>query len=148
MKSIFDPVVRSELIERANKLTPNSQRQFGTMTPDQSLHHINLMLKASLGETAATFSGSNFKAALVRRVVISPMPIPKGKTKAPSQLVASGHYDLEAEKQEFKGILDRLASKDSGYQWPVHPLFGKMTRKQHGLFAYKESNHHLKQFGV
>jgi hypothetical protein len=148
MKSAFDPAVRKELLERVNNLSPNSQRQFGTMTPDQSLHHINLMLKASLGETAAKFSGSNLKAALVRRVVISPMPIPKGKAKAPAELVGTGRYDLDAEKREFKDILDRLTAKDNAFHWPMHPLFGKMTRKQHGLFAYKESNHHLKQFGV
>jgi len=148
MKSVFDATVRSELIQRANNLTANSQRQFGTMTPDQSLHHINLMLKASLGETTAKFTGSNFKAALVRRVVISPMPIPQGKAKAPAELVAPDRYDLEAEKREFKNILERLVAKDAASPWPIHPLFGTMTRKQHGLFAYKESNHHLVQFGV
>lgn len=148
MKSIFNPAVRAELLGRANALRMESQRQFGTMRPDQSLHHINLMLRASLGESDATYHGNSLKAAIGRLVFFSPLPLLKGKLKAPKPLVAEGQYDLEREKSDFHEILDRIIARRSETKWPIHPIFGTLTADQHGKYAYKEADHHLKQFGV
>ena len=30
----------------------------------------------------------------------------------------------------------------------VHDFFGKMTKEQIGIFAFKHADHHLRQFGV
>lgn len=30
----------------------------------------------------------------------------------------------------------------------IHDFFGKMTKEEIGIFAYKHSDHHLRQFGV
>jgi hypothetical protein len=30
----------------------------------------------------------------------------------------------------------------------IHDFFGKMTKEQIGVFAYKHTDHHLRQFGV
>ncbi|WP_448634870.1 DUF1569 domain-containing protein [Pedobacter panaciterrae] len=30
----------------------------------------------------------------------------------------------------------------------IHDFFGKMTREQIGIFVYKHSDHHLRQFNV
>lgn len=30
----------------------------------------------------------------------------------------------------------------------IHDFFGKMTREQIGIFVYKHTDHHLRQFGV
>jgi len=30
----------------------------------------------------------------------------------------------------------------------IHPFFGPMTKEQIGFFAYKHSDHHLRQFGA
>lgn len=148
MKTIFDTKVREELIARANRLTPQSPRRFGTMTPDQSLHHINLMLKTSLGESPVQFNGKTALAAIMRLFFFSPLPIPPGKAKAPEPLTATGHYDIEREKAEYRDILNKIAAKSGETNWPANPIFGNLTREQHGKYAWKESDHHLKQFGV
>ena len=148
MKTVFDPAVRAELLQRANALTMQSERKFGTMRPDQSLHHINLMLRASFGESPVPYHGNNMQAAIGRLVFFSPMPLLKGKLKAPAPLEAHDTYDLEREKSDFRALLDRYASASTQATWPVHPIFGKLSHDQEGKYAYKESDHHLKQFGV
>ena len=90
MKTIFEPAVRKELIERVNKLTPDSPQVFGRMRPAQGLHHINAALQMYLGEVTSPYHGNNFKAGLMKFFVISPIPIPRGKAQTAPELIAKG----------------------------------------------------------
>jgi hypothetical protein len=42
MKDIFDQTVTTELIDRINKLTPDTQPRWGKMTSAQMLAHCNM----------------------------------------------------------------------------------------------------------
>ncbi|MEX2568856.1 MAG: DUF1569 domain-containing protein [Cyclobacteriaceae bacterium] len=54
--------------------------------------------------------------------------------------------NLEVEKSKW--IL--LIQAYDHFENPVfiHDFFGKMTREQIGILAYKHTDHHLRQFGV
>ena len=148
MKTIFDPAVRKDLIERSNRITSQSERKWGSMRPDQGLHHINNAFQLYLGEITAPYQGNDFIAALARLFVFSPIPIPKGKTKTAAELVAADTYDLSAEKQHFAELINRIAAAAGTRKWPVHAFFGKLSEEQYGKLGYKHTDHHLKQFGV
>ncbi len=148
MKSIFDPAVRQELIHRVNSLRTDSPRVFGNMTAPQGLHHINGAFQMYLGELKAPYHGNNLKAALLRFFTFSPMPIPRGKGKTSPPLVSEGAYDLEAEKARFRDLLERVGARRDQKEWPVSPVFGKLTGEQYGKLGYKHTDHHLQQFGV
>ena len=47
---IHDPAVRREIESRLAALRPDSQRKWGSMTPDQMLWHLNQFLEFALGE--------------------------------------------------------------------------------------------------
>jgi hypothetical protein len=148
MKTIFEPAVRNELIERVNKLTPNAPQVFGRMRPAQGLHHINAALQLYLGEITSPYHGNNFKAGLFKLFTFSPLPIPRGKAPTAPPLISEGTYDLEAEKARFSSLLERVVAQPKTAQWPIHPLFGKMTGEQYGKLGYKHTDHHLQEFGV
>ncbi|HWF44911.1 MAG TPA: hypothetical protein VG537_09740 [Candidatus Kapabacteria bacterium] len=148
MKTIFDSAVQNELIERVNKLTPNAPTLFGHMKAPQGLHHINGAFQMYLGELSAPYHGNNFIAAALRLFTFSPMPIPKGKAKTTPPLVSEGTYDLEAEKMRFGKLLERVVTLPKMYEWPIHPIFGKLSSDQYGKLGYKHTDHHLQQFGV
>lgn len=78
----------------------------------------------------------------------SPMPIPRGKAQTATPLISEGTYDLEAEKARFSTLLERVVAQPKTAEWPVHPLFGKMTGEQYGKLGYKHTDHHLQAFGV
>lgn len=44
VKDLFDPAVKQEILDRINKLTPQSQRQWGKMDVAQMLAHCQMPL--------------------------------------------------------------------------------------------------------
>jgi hypothetical protein len=148
MKTIFEPAIRKELIERVNKLTVHSPRVFGKMKPEQALHHINSAFQMYLGELSAPYHGNNFKAAVMRLFAFSPIPIPREKAPASPPLISEATYNIETEKSKFANLLERATAKSKTAEWPIHPFFGKLTAEQYGKLGYKHTDHHLQQFGV
>src|SRR5688572_18270836 len=49
VKNLFDPVVKQEILNRINKLTPESQRQWGKMDVAQMLAHCQMPLGVAIG---------------------------------------------------------------------------------------------------
>ena len=148
MKTIFDTEVRKELIDRVSKITAKSEIKFGSMRPDQGLHHINTVLQAYLGEVKTVPPTNNFKAALLRLVTFSPIPIPPEKGKTAPPFVAGSSYSIDSEKARFPQLIERVAGQRELKEWPISPVFGKLSGEQYGKLAYKHTDHHLKQFGV
>jgi len=50
MRVLHDPAVRASIEARLDSLRPDAPRQWGKMTADQMLWHVNEFLAASLGE--------------------------------------------------------------------------------------------------
>ncbi|MDP4199006.1 MAG: DUF1569 domain-containing protein [Bacteroidota bacterium] len=148
MKTIFDPTVRKELLERANRLTLQSERRWGSMRSDQGLHHINAAFQLYLGELTSPYHGNAALAAIARLVTFSPIPIPREKGRTAPSLIADKTYDLADEKARMAQLLERVATRPVNASWPVHPFFGQLTGEQYGKLGYKHTDHHLKQFGV
>ena len=46
IKNLFDPSVKQEIIDRINKLTPQTQRQWGKMNVSQMLAHVQLPISS------------------------------------------------------------------------------------------------------
>jgi hypothetical protein len=49
---------------------------------------------------------------------------------------------------DIKSLLERFAARDEIQEWPAHPAFGQLSRKDWGVLVYKHIDHHLRQFGV
>ncbi len=148
MKTIFEPAVRKELIERVNKLTVHSPRVFGKMKPEQALHHINSAFQMYLGELSAPYHGNNFKAAAARLFIFSPIPFPREKAQTFPSLLSEATYNIETEKTRFANLLERVAAQSKTAEWPIHAVFGKLSAEQYGILGYKHTDHHLQQFAV
>ncbi len=148
MKTVFDTAVRKELIERVNKLSAKSERKFGTMRPDQGIHHINTALQAYLDEVKTKRTANPVKEAIFRWFTFSPLPIPPERAQTPPEFVAGGSYSIETEKGRFGSLIERVGALSAQKDWPISPVFGRLTGEKYGKLAYKHTDHHLKQFGV
>ena len=51
MKTIFDKTDCDELLDRLAKLTPDTQRQWGKMSPSQMMEHTARALEMGIGGT-------------------------------------------------------------------------------------------------
>jgi len=146
-KSLSDARVRQELLDRLERLRPDATPRWGRMTAPQMLAHLaDWMLMASGDLKTAARSGV-LRYPPMKQLAIYWLPFPKGVQTSPELL---GRTPLEW-SIEHASVRQRVQSFESLYlktRWPEHPVFGKMTPKAWGVFAYRHMDHHLRQFGI
>ncbi|MDP4265687.1 MAG: DUF1569 domain-containing protein [Bacteroidota bacterium] len=145
MKSTFDKTTRDELICRINMLNENSRAQWGRMNIYQMLKHCTLWEEMISGRKKykRVFLGRLFGKMALKSVIKDELPLKKNTPTIP-EFVIKGNGDILSEKAK----LIRLIEEHARFSNPdfVHPFFGKMTEEQIGVFAYKHTDHHLRQF--
>jgi hypothetical protein len=149
MSRIHDDAVREEIKRRIMALTPDSQRQWGRMTPDQMLWHCAEAIDTGLGNKPYKELGfpKFFPKALVRWSLLKG-PWPKGRTPTAPQWVAKDRYDFGEQRTRLLGLVDALAEKDPGSNAARHPILGEIQIEFQSQLHARHLNHHLTQFGV
>lgn len=151
MKNLFESERAEELKHRLNKLTPDSPRLWGKMTPAQAVAHCALALDIASGELRPKRAG--FGARMVGRI-IKPLVFKDDapfRRNAPTntELVVNNECDLARECQRLRAAIDRFeAAGPAGCTSYPHSFFGKLTPEQWAILMYKHIDHHLRQFGV
>lgn len=152
MKTVADPVVVQSLKERLGMLRPDSARRWGTMTPQEMLCH--------LGDAAAMVLLTRPRPAPIprrRRVIVksialwSPLPWPRGFPTSPMlNPKADGTQPSQFERDLARAIagIDGLATAKADAIEPVHGVFGTMSLLDWQRWAYRHTDHHLRQFGL
>jgi hypothetical protein len=145
MKTIFDKITRDELIGRINTLTENSTAQWGKMTVYQMLKHCRLWEEMILGKTKyqRVFIGRLFGKIALKNVLKDESPMMRNAPTIPALKITEDGNFL-AEKNKWIDLIKQQADFSNPHF--VHPFFGKMTKEQLGYFAYKHTDHHLRQF--
>jgi len=149
VKNLFDPSVKQEIIERINKLTPQTQGQWGKMNVSQMLAHCQVPMEVGLGERSLKqgLMGKLF-GRIAKRQLLSDAPIKKNLPTDPSFLVKD-ERNFEKEKQLLHSLIDRFANADAvAIAQKPHPFFGVMTSDEWGKLMWKHLDHHFKQFGA
>ena len=149
MKNLFDKEVYTEITNRLNTLTPETQRQWGKMDVAQMLAHCKEAFKVPLSDKKMPrmFIGLLIGWAFKKKLY-NEDPWKKNLPTAPNFIIKD-ERDFEKEKQELKLLIDQF--HNGGPQkvglYP-HPMFGNFTSEQWGQAMYKHIEHHLMQFGV
>ncbi|MCB0464319.1 MAG: DUF1569 domain-containing protein [Aequorivita sp.] len=146
MKSLFEAEAYSEIQNRLDKLSENSERQWGKMGVGQMLHHcqgpFNIMLeKDSYGMKPNLLAKLFFK-----KMLYNDKPWRKNLPTA-KFLKETEPRDFVTEKKKLKALLDEFESQREREEWKAHPGFGYFTKQQWGQMQYKHLDHHLRQFG-
>ena len=148
MKTIFDDNTTTELIGRINTLDENSKPQWGKMNVYQMLKHCRLwdeMIAGTL-QCKRVFIGRILGRIILKASLKDDKPMGRNAPSAPELVIKETSGDIAAEKKKWIALIDQ--HKNFSNQEFVHPFFGKMTKEQTGLFAYKHIDHHLRQFNV
>ena len=149
MTTLADPSARVALCGRIAKLTPNSERQWGAMSAHQMICHLNDSFRVATGEKYASPDTNLFKQTVFKWVALhTSLPWPHGLATRPELLQGHGGTP-PAEWTRDRSLLEELipafASRDS---YGFHPLFGEMSKTDWLIWAYRHTDHHLRQFGV
>jgi hypothetical protein len=144
---LHDPATRESIRDRVKKIGPASARQWGKMTPDQMLWHVNQLLSEGLGQVRF----GPFKPPVpfaIGKFIALKFPWPKGVPTRPDLLADGKRPNLEAERARCLDLIDAFVAKSLGDAWPWSTAFGKMTGKEWSQLNAKHMDHHLRQFGV
>lgn len=147
MPMLHEGATRAAIEERLRKLTPQAPRQWGKMTVDQMLWHVNTAMELCLGKKPYSHEKTRMPRALLRWAVLN-LPWPKGSPTSPDAIPRAPSYDFGAEKEKALWLVSELAAKDLGSSWPEQPVMGPMTGAQWSRLQAKHLDHHLRQFGA
>lgn len=149
MKTLFDINSYNEILNRIEKLTPETQAKWGKMNVGQMLSHCsaafkNAMLKESQPRMLiGILIGWAFKKQLYNDKAYKP-----GSPTAPD-FIRLDSRDFIKEKATLLNILKQFhEGGEAGVTKFPHPFFGKFTPEQWGRSQYKHIDHHLRQFGA
>jgi hypothetical protein len=146
--NMHDRVDRTAIAERVQRLRTDSTRQWGKMSVDQMVWHLNETLRMATGDLHVPSKGySRLKQAIFKFMVLH-LPFPKEKGQASRELIATSNYDLAAEQRRFPMLLEYVANKDITGPWPEHPFLGKISGAEWSRLMHIHADHHLRQFGV
>lgn len=137
-----------ELIRRINNLDEQAQAQWGKMNLYQMLMHCTTWEHWIQGKGNYSykqeFIGKIFGKMGLRRMIKDEKPIDKGVPTSAQFKIKETSGDIAEKKREWVQLIESYEH----YSNPVfiHDFFGKMTKEQVGLLAYKHTDHHLRQF--
>jgi hypothetical protein len=147
VKNLFDPANKQEIIDRINRLTPESHRQWGKMDVAQMLAHLQQPLEVALGKR--TIKGGffmNLILPLFKKTLWDDKPWKKGLPTDATYIMTGESKEFTTEKAKLLELISQFQDKDVNLD--KHPVFGRMTKEQWSKSAWKHIDHHLKQFGA
>ncbi len=147
-QNLHDRVTRTALMKRVEALRTDNAAQWGKMSVDQMLWHVNEAMRMATGELPVKSKGFGPLKRAVMKFAVYNVPWPKGKASTARELKATESYDLTAEQRRFPMLLEYVVNKDITGAWPVHPLIGQISGAEWSRLGYLHIDHHLRQFGA
>ncbi|WP_116106361.1 DUF1569 domain-containing protein [Lewinella sp. IMCC34191] len=151
MTTIFDAATREALISRIQALDPLATPLWGKMKVFHMTVHCLIWNRWILGvDNPISYRhdllGKIFGRRALRYFTRDDRPIGKNIPTGKAFLVKEIHGELAIKKQQLVETISGFTHFNNPAD--LHDFFGKMTKKQIGIFAYKHMDHHLRQFGV
>jgi len=147
VKNLFDPGAKQDIIERINKLTPESKSLWGKMNVSQMLAHLQMPIGIAYGTHQPKGS---FLLRLIGPLFKSKLwdenPYKQSLPTDPTFVMIGSDKDFEKEKAVLVDMINRFT--ESVVAGERHPVFGKMSKENWSKATWKHLDHHLKQFGV
>ena len=151
MKNIFDVNVANEIIDRINKLTPNSQHLWGKMSVAQMLAHCNVSYELVYEEDKHPKPNAFLKfliKLMAKRTVVGETAYKQSLRTAPAFIITDDK-NFEAEKTRLINFITKTQQLGEAYfDGKESHSFGVLNKTEWNNMFYKHIDHHLRQFGV
>ncbi len=152
MRNILDRSDRDEIVDRIQRLTADARPRWGRMTAEQMICHCRDQVAIALGDREARDRRRRFLSSFIgRKLVLYVVPWRKGKEAAPPEMdptrEGSRPTGFERDRAELLTLLDRFAATPERDLHP-HPWLGDLSKRDWGRVIWKNTDHHLRQFGV
>lgn len=147
MPSLRNETIRNSLIQRLQRLTPETQPQWGKLDAPRLLSHLSDSLAMSVGDMPVkSLNRKAFHRFPMKHLILYVFPFPKGVPTA-RELLSSSPKEFESDRRHVIEMIGRLAATPDA-AGPEHPFFGPLTNDEWNSLGWKHIAHHLKQFGL
>jgi hypothetical protein len=151
--SLFQPEAAGRILERADALTPASERHWGRMSVEKMICHLSDSLRGPLGDRVVQPKVTFFLRTVVKWIALHTSATwPKGKLKTvpeSDQEIGGTHpTEFAGDRAELKRLIERFIAAEQQLNGRKHPFFGSLTSWEWGRWGYRHIDHHLRQFGV
>jgi hypothetical protein len=146
--SLWDEGPRRELLARLSHLTAEVRPQWGKMTAPQMLTHVNDQFRMALGDLPTVPERLPIRYFPLNNLVAYVLPWPESSPTAPELLARIDQSTWPVEVATFATLLQRFATLPANVVWPLHPAFGRLSRRGWALLGYRHTDHHFRQFGA
>jgi hypothetical protein len=150
LPNIFTKELSANMIQRINKLTPDTKGLWGKMSVDQMLAHCNVtyeMVYEDKHPKPNAFVKFLLKM-MVKNKVVTETPYQKNGRTAPAFIITDAKV-FAAEKTRLIGFIERTQQLgENSFDGKESHSFGNLTKTEWNNMFYKHLDHHLSQFGT
>jgi hypothetical protein len=150
MNSLFNPTDVAAMMERIQKLRPDTENLWGKMTVDQMLAHCHMSLQTAIGnhKMPKIFLIGRIVGKMMKKGVLSEKPFGKGSPTDKTYIFTDQRNFEEEKAKTIEALNQFLAGGVENCTTQPHPFFGHFTPEEWAIFQWKHLDHHLRQFGV
>lgn len=153
MNTLSDSRAVARLLERLARLTPESERRWGTLTPGEMLCHLGDAEEGVLGLRNTPGPAVSGKPSPIAKLlfITLPLPWPKGVKTRPGvdpRQAGTRPTDFESDRARVVAGLHALAAATADALPASHFRFGVMRLRDWQRWGWRHVNHHLRQFGL
>jgi Protein of unknown function (DUF1569) len=150
MRTLASSSDRESMLRRISALTASDQRQWGRMSVNQMICHLNDACKLGLGEKSAKSSSTALRRTVMKWFALQvPVKWPRNVKTGPEfeqGLGGTPPVEFERDRAELLALMNRFCD-ECGQRNLSHPAFGPMTTQEWLRWGYLHNDHHLRQFG-
>ncbi len=148
--NVFDLSDREQLLGRVGTLDAGAQARWGRMSAHQALCHQADALEMALGRRLPAPYKPPMPPFLLRMFALYlPFRWPKGVPTLPEfdqERGGTPPKEFVADRDRLIHLIHEFSDLPNDLPSHAHPAFGRMSHAEWGRWAYRHSDHHLRQF--
>lgn len=152
MRTVADQTVLRTLVDRLRSVRPDSARRWGTLTAHEMLCHLGDAAEMVLRTRPRTNAVRTRARPIVKTVALwTPLRWPHGWGTNPAhdpKVGGTRPTEFGSDLARAVAALEAIAAAPAGTLEPVHGFFGTMSVADWRRWAWKHTDHHLRQFGL
>jgi hypothetical protein len=148
LHTIDDPRDRQALFERLARLDAAQAPRWGQLSAPRMLAHLCDQMRMPFNSNPSGSLPGPPRVPVLREAFLYFLPWPRGTVEGPPEAFRTEPGTWTDDLATLKHLVDEFVNADPQRSWAIHPNWGRLTRRQWGVFCYRHFDHHLKQFGV
>jgi hypothetical protein len=152
MKTLARPRDKAEILRRLRDVRPESVRRWGRMSAHQMVCHLGDSFRMAMAHKPVSHATSLLHRTVVKWIALyAPLRWVPGIRTIPEidqERGGTRPTDFAADIAQVEALMEVVTAPARSFDWPLHPVFGRMSDRAWLRWGYLHTDHHLRQFGA